>query len=119
MRRELTAKKAVRTGSVILLVVVIIGYGIWISRDLLFGITMRVSGIEDGTSVTAPILELSGVARHANAVTLDGRPVAMNEHGDWADAIALLPGYNVVTVAATDKFGRTIAHSYRVYYAVQ
>ena len=117
MRQDLTAKKVIYTAAIVLFFAVIIGYGIWISHDLLFGITSRVSGISDGLSVTQPLLTISGRARHANDVTLDGRIVSIDQHGAWTDTIALLPGYNVVTVGATDKFGRTTAQSYRVYYA--
>ena len=118
MRQDLTAKKVVRTGSIVLLFAVIIGYGIWISHDLLFGIRMTVSGISDGLAAKTALLDISGRAKHANDVTLDGRTVAIDQNGVWTDTIALLPGYNVVTIGATDKFGRTTAKSYRVYYTI-
>lgn len=98
------------------LCVLIAGYGVWISRDLLFGITSRVNGVTDGMATTEPLLSLSGRARHAGKVTLNGRTVAIDQNGSWADIIALLPGYNIITIAATDKFGRTTTASYRVYY---
>ena len=116
MRQDLTAKKVLRTSGIVLLFAVIIGYGVWISHDLLFGIRMTVSGVTDGMTVKTPLLDLSGRARHANDVTLDGHTTAIDQRGAWSDTIALLPGYNAVTVAATDKFGRTTAKTYRVYY---
>ncbi len=116
MSHDFTAKRLIRTGSIVLLFAVIVGYGIWISHDLLFGISMSVTGITDGMTAKTALLDLSGHAKHANDVTLDGRKVAIDQSGAWHDTIALLPGYNIVTVGATDKFGRTTTKSYRVYY---
>lgn len=116
MPKEFNAKRTLTIGGGIFLAILILGYGVWISRDLLFGIQSTVSGITDGTSASEQILSLSGRARHAAKVTLDGRTLAIDLDGRWTDTIALLPGYNVLTVSATDKFGRVQTHSYRVYY---
>ena len=116
MRQDFSVKKVLSTGGILLLFIVVIGYGIWISHDLLFGISMSVTGITDGMTAKTALLDLSGRAKHANDVTLDGRTVAIDQNGVWHDTIALLPGYNIVTVGATDKFGRTMTKSYRVYY---
>jgi hypothetical protein len=116
MHREITAKKIVRYGSMILLFVVIAGYGIWISRDLLFGIKVSVIGIHDGMSTSEPLLSLSGTAKHASDVTLDGRIMPVDQDGAWHDTIALESGYNIVTIGAGDRFGRKTTTEYRVYY---
>jgi len=116
MTRGITAKKLVRYGSIILLFIVIVGYGLWRSRDLLFGIRLSISGIKDGMTATDPLLSFSGTAYHAKAITVNLRPVSVAENGTWGDTIALLPGYNIVTVSVTDKFGRVISKNYRLYY---
>ena len=114
--REITAKSALTWGSILLLFVVIVGYGMWISRDLLFGIKISVAGISDGMSVSSPLIDLSGTARRATGVTVDGDPVSIDQNGAWQDTLALVPGYSIVTIGATDKFGRTKTVMYRVYY---
>jgi len=116
MTSGITGKNLVRYGSIIFFFIVIVGYGIWISRDLLFGIRLVVSGISDGMSTTEPIVEFSGRAEHARGITVDGRIVSLTEDGTWKDTIALLPGDNYVTISAEDKFGRTTSDEYRVYY---
>jgi hypothetical protein len=115
----ITAKKVVSYGSVILLIAIIIGYGIWRSRDLLFGIKLTATGISDGMTTTESLLDFSGTAHHANGITVNGETVPLSGDGEWHDTIALLDGYNVVTVTATDRFGRTISKTYRVYYNKQ
>ncbi len=119
MTRGLTAKKIVSWGSFILFFGLILGYGIWRSRDLLFGITISTVGITDGMTSTNPVLDFSGTATHANGILVDGETVPLSQDGTWHDSLALMDGYNVVTIAATDKFGRTTARQYRVYYKTQ
>ncbi len=92
------------------------GYGIWRSRDLLFGIRLNVAGITDGMTTTSEVLNLSGAARHANGLLINGRLVPLAEDGTWQDSIVLLPGYNIITISAMDKFQRTTNHEYRVTY---
>ncbi len=116
MTRGLTAKKLLSLGSIILLFVLIALYGIWRSRDLLFGIGLSTSGITDGMTTASPILEFSGRAKHASEVTVDREIVPLSQDGTWHDSLALMAGYNVVAITATDKFHRTIRKEYRVYY---
>ena len=112
----ITAKNLVRYGSITLLIVMIVGYGVWISRDLLFGIRLSVTGVTDGMGTTEPILDFGGTARHSKGLLVDGRVVPLSEDGTWTDSIALLPGINHLRVSASDKFGRSVTKEYRVYY---
>ena len=116
MTRGITAKKLVSWGSIVLLFVVIGGYGILRSRDLLFGIRMSTTGISDGMTATTDTLEFSGIAKHARGIKVNGQTISISEDGAWHDSLALLSGYNIVTVTATDRFGRTTVKGYRVYY---
>lgn len=117
MTTGITAKKLLSYGGIIIFVVIIVGYGIWRSRDLLFGINISVAGISDGMTTTESIVSFGGVANHASEITVDGRIVPLAQDGTWTDTISLLAGYNVVTIAAKDKFGRTISNEYRIYYS--
>ena len=116
MTTGITAKKLVRGGGIILLFIVIFGYGILKAGDIIFGIKLTVVGISDGMQATEPILSFGGTAKRAKAITVDGRIVPAAQDGTWKDTIALLPGYNVVTISTTDKFGRTTLTRYRVFY---
>ena len=119
MTRGFTAKKILRLGSIILLCVIIVGYAVFRSRDLLFGIRLTVTGVTDGATVTDPVLELAGGARHANEIRIDNQVIPLSEAGSWHDSLILAEGYNVVSIRVTDKFGRVITHEYRVYYKKQ
>ena len=112
----MTGKKLLKFISLTLLFVIIIGYGIWKGRDLLFGIKLTVSGIENNQTTKNPIINLTGVAYHAISITINERTVSIEQNGDWHDTIALLNGYNIITISAKDKFGRTISKTYTINY---
>ncbi len=112
----ITTKKAFRYGTVSILIAIILGYGIWQSRDILFGIKASVYGVNDGLSVSDPILHFGGNAYHANSVVVDGKTVPLTDAGAWEDTLALLPGYNTIQIVVTDRFRRTVTKEYRIYY---
>jgi hypothetical protein len=116
MTTGMTAKKLVRGTSIILLIIVILGYGVWKSQDVLFGIKLTVTGIKDGMTATNPLVTFGGVAKHVKDIMVDGRIVPTAQDGSWSDTVALLPGYNVITVTAADKFNRTKSTQYRLFY---
>ena len=119
MTRGMTGKKLLKLISLGLLFIVIIGYGIWRGRDLIFGIKLSVTGVTNNETVKESVLNLSGSAYHAIAITVDGRTVSIEEDGSWQDPIALVPGYNIITVSAKDKFDRIISQTFTVNYDPQ
>ena len=116
MTTEITAKKILRTLGIILLFVVILGYGVSRSKDILFGVDLSLTGLTNGMHTTSSELSFSGEAKHVNALTVNGRIVPTAQDGSWRDTIALLPGYNVITITTTDKFKRTKKQTYRVFF---
>lgn len=116
MHRQTSLKKILRMSGISIFFLFVTLYGVWRSSDLLFGINLSVKGIKNDQSFTDPILTLSGTARHATEINIDGRLVPVDQDGTWTDTIALLPGHNVVTVLAQDKFKKIITKRYSVYY---
>ncbi|MEI6316342.1 MAG: hypothetical protein WCO65_01280 [bacterium] len=114
MIKGITGKKLLSVASLTLLFIIIIGYGTWRGRDLLFGIHMSVSGIQNNETVRTSVLNLSGTAYHAISITINGRIVSVEEDGHWNDTIALLEGYNIIDISAKDKFNRTTSQIYKV-----
>ena len=116
MTRGITAKKLLKFISLTLLFVIILFYGLWRGRDLLFGINLEIYGIQNNETATSSVIELSGNAYHAISITVDGRIVSIEQDGQWHDTIALLDGYNIVSISAKDKFDRTITKVFTVNY---
>lgn len=81
-------------------------------RDLVIGTPLEVVAAQDGATLDSTFLPLSGVARHARELLINGRTVAIDRSGNFTDAIILSPGYNIVEVALKDRFGNTETRTY-------
>ena len=77
---------------------------------------MSVAGISNNETVTDPIINLSGTAYHAIAITVNGRTVSVEENGNWNDTIALQNGYNIIDISAKDKFNRITSKIFTINY---
>ena len=117
MTRGITGKKILKFIGLSVLFCFMVGYGVWIGRDLIFGISLNISGIQNNETVATSTLDLTGMAYHATEITVNGRTVSVEENGAWHDTIALLNGYNIIKVSAKDKFGRTISKVFTINYA--
>ena len=81
-------------------------------RDLVLGTPLEVVAAQDGATLESTFLPLSGVARQARELLINGRTVPIDRAGNFTDAIILSPGYNIVEVALKDRFGNTETRTY-------
>ena len=110
------AKKILRLTSLSLFFLFIIIYAFFRSKDLLFGVKLRNLNIVDGSKVTENIQKITGIAKNAIKLTLNGREISINQEGNFEETIALLPGYNIIDLKATDKFGHSDEKNYKLIY---
>ena len=108
------AKKIVKIVGFSVFFILIIIYAIFISKDLIFGIKIREVNLSDGAVFTENIVKLSGNAKNAIKLTLNGREISIDQEGNFGETIALLPGYNIVTIKAEDKFGYVDEKNYQL-----
>ncbi len=92
--------------------VFILGFAFFGSYDLIFGVKIKNINIENGATVYESVEHVTGTARHAVSLTLNGREISIDKEGNFAETIALSPGYNIVSIEARDKFG---SHDYKDY----
>jgi len=91
------------------------------SRNLIFGVRIKgvsINGtpIVDGSKVTNNIVEMTGYAKHAINVSINGREISIDRYGDFDENIILLSGYNTITITAKDKFGNVDQKNYQLIY---
>lgn len=75
-------------------------------KDTIVGAPLSVRMVKDGSTVADPFLPIEGNAKHAKQVHINGRPVIIDQEGNFSDGVILSPGYNVVTISQKDKFGK-------------
>jgi hypothetical protein len=115
------AKKIVKIAGLSIFFGLIIIYALFRSKDLIFGVKIRnidINGapIQNGETITANTIEITGVARNAVHLTLDGRDISIDQLGNFNETIALLPGYNIINLRAQDKFGNVDEKNYQLMY---
>ena len=78
----------------------IVLYAIFRSSGLLWGVKIK------NVSLTRDegIVKIAGNAKNATNLYLNGRGISIDEIGNFSETIALLPGYNIVSLNARDKF---------------
>ncbi len=108
------AKKILKISSLSLLFLCIIIFAFFGSKDLLFGVKIKNVNIVDGAKMTNNIVQITGNAKNALKITLNGREISLDQSGNWSETIVLLPGYNVVDIYARDKFGHSDEKIFRL-----
>ena len=108
------SKKIIKTSLLALFFILILGYALFVSKDLIFGVKIRDVNLSDGATYTENVQVVSGNAKNAVHLYLNGREISINQEGDWSETIALLPGYNIINIRAEDKFGLTDEKNYKL-----
>ncbi len=94
----------------------IVVYALFRSKDLIFGVKIENVNIKGGARVENNILAVTGNAKNAKNLTLNGREISVDVKGNFNETIALLSGYNIINIKAKDKFGYVDEKNYKVIY---
>jgi len=112
-------KKTIKIVSLSALFLFIIIFAFFRSRDLVFGVKIKNINIVDGTKFTGSILPITGNAKNAVEITINGREISVDQSGNFNETIVLLSGYNVVDIKAKDKFGHSDEKIYKLMYVAE
>ncbi|HEV7424188.1 MAG TPA: hypothetical protein VGO21_03280 [Candidatus Paceibacterota bacterium] len=112
-------KKILQIASLCIFFLVIALYAFFGSHNLIYGVKIKNVNIADGSKVTNAVMEVKGNAKNATHVTLDGREISVDDNGNFDETIALLPGYNIISIKAKDKFGYSDEKNYKLMYEAE
>src|SRR3989344_6725596 len=115
----MSSKKVLQIVSLSVFFLLIAGYGLWGSHNLIFGVTIKKVSIagekaQSGAKIQDSVIKITGNAKNAIVLTLNGREITINVDGDFNETIALLPGYNIINITAKDKFGYVDEKNYKL-----
>ncbi len=110
------AKKTLKIGLVSILFLFIVVFVFFNSRNLIFGVKIKNVNLKDNLKVSESIFEITGTAKNAVKLSIDGREISVDQKGNFDETIALLSGYNLVNIKAQDKFGKIDEKNYKVMY---
>ncbi len=96
-------------------ILLIIGalYGVMEAWPLIAGPELRLDSPTEGATIPGGILDVSGNATRIARLTLNGLDLVHDQQGDFRTTLALPRGGSILTLEATDRFGkkRTISRS--------
>lgn len=89
-------------------------YGAFQARDLIKGPEIAITSPQSGATVQASMVRITGEATRVSSIELNDRDIFIDQNGRFREPITLSPGYNVIKVEATDRFGRTTSNTLRL-----
>jgi len=109
-------RKNIRIAMIVLLLLLVVGYTSYETERLITGPSIAVSSPANGETVSTSTIEVTGVAKNINAISLDDRNIFIDEKGNFKEELLLSEGYNVITLKANDKFGSETEKTLEVIY---
>lgn len=88
-----------------LLLALVAAYGAFKAWPLLSGPQIQVSVLS--SDPTTGLTTLSGRALHTETLLLNGGTLLIDESGNFATTLTLPRGTGILTLSATDRFGRS------------
>lgn len=87
---------------------IVVGYSYFVLSGYLHGPQIIISNPLNGFSTTTPLITITGVAVHANILSINGLRTPIDLQGNFTSQLILAPGYNIMTIAAQDRYNRTV-----------
>ncbi len=118
MTSTLTPQKIITIFTVLFL----IGYSVFNSRFLLKGPEIAIAGLEPDSETIkteSKDFSLQGKALHSSFITLNNRPILVDENGNFNEKLLLSNGISIIDVYARDKFGKEVRKKIDVVYTGQ
>lgn len=99
-------KFILKVSTITFFIAVIAGYSYIKAENLVNGPRLSITLPQNGISTSSPTIDINGKAENIVAISLNDRPIFIDEHGVFKETFALSHGYNPIKLSARDKFGR-------------
>jgi hypothetical protein len=96
------------------LFILLVSYSLYQARALLIGPRIWITSPEDGQVVSDPSVVIEGQSRNIAWISLNDHQIFTDEEGRWSEKLIVSEGVSIMTVEASDRFGRDIKKSVRI-----
>jgi hypothetical protein len=110
------ARYYIKTGSIITLFVGLLIYGIFTARHFIQGPQIEVISPATGSLIQNPLIEIKGEARNVSFISLNDRPIFIDNKGVFKEKLLVPPGYSIMKIYAKDRFGREVQKGLELVY---
>jgi hypothetical protein len=97
-----------------LLLLAIVTYGFIRAYPLLRGPSIVIYYPHDGDVVASTTFEISGKVSHVKEISIQGRLIPIDTEGRFREILVAMPPYTILTLLATDFYGKTVTQTIRV-----
>ena len=101
-----STQKKIRRVTLLLVLLVLIGYGIFESRNLIRGPQIAITSPITGSAIAASVTTVTGTVENINYIALNDHPIPIDQNNKFSESVVLAEGYNVFEVTVRDRFGR-------------
>lgn len=81
-------------------------YGLIEARPVIVGPALSIASPANNAPFPSGIVTVSGKAARAAVLTLNGAPILHQEDGSFSSVLTLPRGGSILTLVATDRFGK-------------
>ncbi len=113
-RRE--TKFYLKTIIISLFLICLFGYGAFEIWAYATGPKIIVTSPPNGAAVSESLISIDGQGKNTKEITLNDRPIVVDEAGNFSEKILLSYGYNVLELRAEDRFGKKTEQELQIVY---
>jgi hypothetical protein len=100
------SKKFAKIIGIIIIVIVIVGYSFYQTKNMIYGPVLVISYPSSGMTMKDSLVEVRGFVKNASYITMNDNQIFVDEEGNFKEKILLSDGYNVIELSIKDKFER-------------
>lgn len=90
-------------------------YGVVAALPILSGPTLSIASPDGFQLLPNGYTLIEGTAKHTETLWLNGAPLLMDEQGHFSTALTLPSGGAILSLTATDRFGREVTERRSVF----
>ncbi|MCR4333783.1 MAG: hypothetical protein NUV60_02090 [Patescibacteria group bacterium] len=89
--------------------VLLVGYGLVEAWPLWAGPSLSIVSPAEDASFSGGIVDIRGKATRTALLMLNGAPILRDQNGDFSSTMTFSRGGSILTLVATDRFGRSVS----------
>lgn len=113
-RRE--TKFYLKTIIIIAFLIILFGYGLFEVWNYATGPQILLTSPQNGSAVSESLISINGQGKNIKQITLNDRPIVVDESGYFSEKVLLSYGYNVLELKAKDRFGKQTEQELQIVY---
>lgn len=107
-------RKRLETFFVVALVLIALLYGGFRAYPLVAGPSITLYGLQDGDYVASTTFEVSGQAKRASVITLQGKAITIDTEGRFSETLVAQLPYTILVLEAKDAYGESVIKTIKV-----